>query len=330
MSGRDAVALRTDGAPLNAAWREAVGPTVSLDGAFGGAGGTAALLCWNVWIGRGRLREVIARVRDGAYASHGIPAGAPLVVLVQEAYRASEALPPAPRPRTAPRTALGGVEEDVIETAAALGLSLRYAPSMRNGRHRSDRGNAILATVPLHDAHAFELPFAYQRRVAVTAAVDLARPGGATVRVRFCSAHLDPRGPTATDFLGVRGRSRQTEALVRHLDGLPSGPQIIGADLNLARGTAEPAFRRLKAAGFAPGAPPTWPAWSHTFHRWPRLLLDWILVRDGEGALAGVVVRRLDEREDDRGMFVYGSDHHPLLARVAVAPAPSPEEQWTR
>ena len=320
------LALHTDDdrGGLNAAWREAVGSPVAVDGrAARGAAepGPLALLCWNVWIGRGRLGAVVSRIRDGAYESHGLPAGVPVVALVQEAYRAGDAVPLRLRPRSAPRTVLGGREDDIAETAAELGLSLRFAPSMRNGRHRSDRGNAILSTLSLLEAEAVELPFTYQRRVAVTADVELTAPRGGQVRLRLASAHLDPRGPTARDILGVAGRGRQAAALLRHLDRLPREPQILAADLNLARGIAEPAFRQLAAAGFEPGIPAAWPAWGHTFHRWPRLMLDWVLARDPGSALAGVVVRRIDEHPDDRGLLVYGSDHHPLLARVDLAPA---------
>lgn len=310
-----------DPAGLNAAWGESVGPPVALDGQSDGNGsGSIALLCWNVWIGRGRLREMIGRIRAGDYAQQGFPAGTHVVALIQEAYRGGDDVPAHPRPRSAPRTVLRGGEEDVVGVARELALWLRFAPSMRNGRHRSDRGNAILATMPVAEAEAVVLPFSYQRRVALCAAVDLPGASGGSVRVRVCSAHLDPRGARALDVLGVAGRGRQIDALIRHLDRLPHSPQIVGADLNLARGTLEPAFRRLKAAGFAPGVPPTWPAWSHTYHRWPRLMLDWVLARDTEGRLAGIVVRRLDERPDDDGLLVFGSDHHPLLARVDLAP----------
>lgn len=318
------IALHTDGddGGLNSAWREAVGPPVAFDAADAHpSAGPLALLCWNVWIGRGRLGELIGRIRDGAYAAQGLDAGVHVVALIQEGYRGGDPIPRTLRPRSAPRTVLGGREQDIVETAASCGLSLRFAPSMRNGRDRSDRGNAVLSTLPLAEAEAIELPFTYQRRVAVTAAVDVERPGGGRLRLRVASAHLDPRGPTALDILGVRGRGRQAEKLVRHLDRLPREPQIIGADLNLARGVAEPAFRRLAGAGFTPGAPPAWPAWGHTYHRWPRLMLDWVLARDPGGALAGVVVRRIDEQADDRGLVVFGSDHHPLLARVDLAPA---------
>src|SRR5690606_953726 len=179
------VVLHTDddAAGLNAAWREAVGPPVALDVPGGDAKGPVALLCWNVWIGRGRLGEVVGRIREGRYESQGLPAGAPMVALIQEAYRDGDAVPLRPRPRTAPRTVLGGREESIVAAAEALGMSLRFAPSMRNGRHRSDRGNAILATVPLLETEAIELPFTYQRRVALTALVELARPGGGRVRV---------------------------------------------------------------------------------------------------------------------------------------------------
>lgn len=320
-----AIALHTDGEDdgANAAWRESVGAPASSAGRESGTmdGATLAVLSWNVWIGRGRLAPLVTRIRDGGYAAQGIPAGAPLVVLVQEAYRESASVPDRVRPRTTPRTVLGGREEDITDAADALGLALAYAPSMRNGRHRSDRGNAILATVPLHEPEAVELPFAYQRRVAVCAGIVLERPGGARTRLRLCSAHLDPRGARALDVIGVAGRARQTEGLVRHLDRLAREPQVLGADLNLARGAAEPAFRRLRTAGFEPGLPPAWPAWSHTYHRWPRLLLDWVLARDPNGALAGVAVMRLDEQPDDRGHLVFGSDHHPLLARLDLAPA---------
>ena len=323
MSGTPGVALHThgDSAGLNSAWRESVGAPVAIDHPGEAApAGTIALLCWNIWIGRGRLAKVIHRIRDGKYAAHGLPRAVPIVVMVQEAYREGDAVPVRRAARTAPRTVLRGSEDDIVATADELKLSLRYAPSMRNGRHRSDRGSAILSSLALTEAEAIELPFTYQRRVAVVAAVDLRRPGGAAVRLRVTSAHLDPRGATARDILGVAGRARQAEGLLRHLDTLPREPQILGADLNLARGAAEPAYRRFAEAEFTPGLPGTWPAWSHTFHRWPRLLLDWVLVRDPAGALAGVVVRRLDEEPDDRGLLVYGSDHHPLLARVDLAP----------
>jgi hypothetical protein len=55
----------------------------------------------------------------------------------------------------------------------------------------------------------------------------------------------------------------------------------------------------------------------------PRLLLDWLLVRDPGGTIAGLEIERVDEQPDDRGPYVFGSDHHPLLARLSFAPEPA-------
>jgi hypothetical protein len=45
-------------------------------------------------------------------------------------------------------------------------------------------------------------------------------------------------------------------------------------------------------------------------------VLDYLLVRDRLGAIRQAVVHRLDEHPQDRGPRVFGSDHHPLLARI--------------
>jgi endonuclease/exonuclease/phosphatase family metal-dependent hydrolase len=201
-----------------------------------------------------------------------------------------------------------GAQEDVVETAQALGLNLRYAPSMRNGVLLSDRGNAILSTLPLEDAHAFELPLVLQRRVAVSAGVTLAGH-----KLRLVSAHLDPRGPPGHQWLGASGRAVQARHLVA---SVPHETVILGADLNLGRGRYEPAWRLLGDAGFTFGVPPSSPAWRHTFHALPRLVLDYLLVRDHAGAIHHARVHRLDEHPRDRGPRVFGSDHHPLLTRI--------------
>jgi endonuclease/exonuclease/phosphatase family metal-dependent hydrolase len=265
----------------------------------------------------------VGRVRAGEFARLGAPAGAPLVVLAQEAYRADDSVPAAST-GAAGRVLIGRLRpaEDVVDAARALGLNLRYVPSMRNGADRSDRGNAILSTLPLTDVAAVELPLVLQRRVAVGATV--VAPGGLAVRV--CSGHLDPRGPRGRDWLGAAGRALQAAGLLAALpDGLPA---VLGADLNLGRGRREPAWRLLAAAGFTTGVPPREPAWRHTYHGVPRLNLDYLLVRDGRGGdgrgdgaatITAAVVHRLDEHPRDAGPYVFGSDHHPLLARVELA-----------
>ena len=293
-------------------WRRNVGSHVSLNLTPPSSPGDhrgLIVLSWNVWIGRGRLREVVSRIRRGDYAHLGAEPGLPLVVLAQEAYR-SDASIPAPGSGGAGRVLIAGLgqQEDIVESAHELGMNLRYAPSMRNGAWPSDRGNAILSTLPLEDAQAIELPLVLQRRVAVTSAVRL---GGR--RVRLISAHLDPRGPPGHKWLGAAGRALQ----VRHLvASVADDPAVLGADLNLGRGRYEPAWRLLGEAGFTFGVPPSLPTWRHTFHALPRLVLDYLLVRDSGRVFSGARVHRLDEDPNDRGARVFGSDHHPLLARI--------------
>lgn len=270
---------------------------------------SAVVLSWNVWIGRGRLREVVSRIRNGDYAEHGADPELPLVVLAQEAFRSDSTVPPVPTGRTG-RVLIAhlGFQEDVVETAQVLNLNLRYAPSMRNGPSQSDRGNAILSTLPLEDARALELPLVLQRRVAVCAKVALGDRS-----VRLISAHLDPRGPPGHKWFGSAGRALQTQHL---LSSIGDDTAILGADLNLGRGRYEPTWRLLGEAGFTFGVPPSSPSWRHTFHALPRLVLDYLLVRDRTGAVEQARVHRLDEHPRDKGAWVFGSDHHPLLARI--------------
>ena len=292
------------------AWRANVGAPVALDlspAARRGASDDLVVISWNLWIGRGRLAEVVARVRDTT--------DAPLVVLAQEAYR-SDATVPRRSPRRAIRRSAGGftrrvvAREDIVETARALGLNLRYVPSMRNGAGESDRGNAILSELPLAEAWAFELPLVLQRRVPVLARLPL--PGGP---LHLVSAHLDPRGPPGAAWLGGAGRARQTTHMLEQMDG---DAVVLGADLNLGRGRRERSWRLLHEGAFTAGIPETAPRWRHTFHGVPRLVLDYLLVRDLSGRICHAAVERLDEHPRDRGPTVFGSDHHPLVARLEL------------
>jgi endonuclease/exonuclease/phosphatase family metal-dependent hydrolase len=298
------------------AWRRNVGAQVALDLTATHATPrhrSLVVLSWNVWIGRGHLREVVSRIRNGDYLDLGADPEVPLVVLAQEAYRADSSIPRHPKGQ-AGRVLLAqlGPQEDVVETAHALGMNLRYAPSMRNGSDQSDRGNAVLSTLPLEGAHAVELPLVLQRRVAVTATTILG-----DTRLRLVSAHLDPRGPPGYKWLGASGRALQAKHLVAAVE---DDTAILGADLNLGRGRYERAWQLLGEAGFTFGVPPTLPRWRHTFHALPRLVLDYLLVRDRAGVIAEARVHRLDEHPRDRGARVFGSDHHPLLARIDLHP----------
>jgi endonuclease/exonuclease/phosphatase family metal-dependent hydrolase len=303
-------------------WRLGVGAPVALDApVVSGTGATwrgrLLVLTWNLWIGRGRLVEVVARVRAAFGAKAPDEPEPPLLILAQEAFRADQSVPPVPRGSTARDFSTRFLpEHDIRAAAGELGMTLRYVPSMRNAAHRSDRGNAILSTLPLADAWGWELPFVLQRRVALGATVCL--PDGRPLRV--ASAHLDPRGLAARDVLGVAGRALQTRTLLRNLlDASGPGPTLLGADLNLARGRREPAFRLLDEAGFRHGVPERSPAWRHTYHRMPRLILDWALARDPDDAIAHLDTVRLDEHPQDRGPYVFGSDHHPLLTEIIFA-----------
>jgi endonuclease/exonuclease/phosphatase family metal-dependent hydrolase len=294
------------------AWRQNVGGPVALDLTSSDSGrttsGSLVVLSWNVWIGRGRLLELISRIREGGFSRLGADPDSPLIVLIQEAYRSDSSIPPPAGPAGRVLVAQLGHQEDVVQTARVLGMSLRYAPSMRNGMLQSDRGNAILSTLPLEDAHAVELPLVLQRRVAVSAAVTL---GGRKLRV--VSAHLDPRGPPGYQWLGAAGRELQARHLIT---SMADETAILGADLNLGRGRYEPAWRVLGEAGFTFGVPPCIPEWRHTYHALPRLVLDYLLIRDRTGSIRSAQVHRLDEHPRDRGPRVFGSDHHPLLARI--------------
>src|SRR5690606_17374057 len=151
--------------------------------------------------------------RDGAFEHAGRDPDRPLIILAQEAYRSDDTIPSDGHP-----THHGGAlhppdPDDIIEVARAWGLSLRYAPSMRNGLHRSDRGNAILSTVALGSAHAFLLPYVWQRRVAVTAEI------AGLPDFALASVHLDVGGQPERRRFGRYGggRTAQAEALVRRL-----------------------------------------------------------------------------------------------------------------
>jgi endonuclease/exonuclease/phosphatase family metal-dependent hydrolase len=309
--------------PVLLSWRSNVGAPVLVNHAppLPGPPSRMDVLSWNLAIGVARLGEVIELVRERA--ARGAAGDAPpLVVLAQEAYRADTSIPP-----LAKGAFHGGpvhrshLRMDIVEFAASAGLSICYAPSMRNGPARSDRGNAVLATHALGTSFAFSLPFLRQRRVAIASELE-GLPG-----LGFVSAHFENRGRLA---LGVRSaiglgttRAQQAESLGRRIIATEGGDVVLGGDLNTALGTKDPAYQSLIRAGFRP--PVQRVRWGHTYHGLLRLPLDHILFHSHAGRIRSVEVERLDEHRNDRGRRIFGSDHHPLLARLYLEEAHTAE-----
>jgi endonuclease/exonuclease/phosphatase family metal-dependent hydrolase len=300
-------------------WHGNVGDPVALDLAprVEGQAEGVDVLSWNLGVGTGRLHEVLERLRGGEWGGAGTDPRRPLVVVAQEAYRADETVPERAASRHHGGHIVQGGQCDVVDVAYDLGLSLRYAPSMRNGDERSDRGNAVLCTTALGSSHAFTLPLVRQRRVAVAAEVE------GLADLIFVSAHLDTWGRAPEDR-GWRwrfgaGRAAQSADVARriiHAEGRRG--VVIGADLNTPLGSRDPAVRALVRAGFTPAARVG--TWGYSFRGPVKLLLDHVLYHAAASRLRSVSVARLDPSEPEGGR-VFGSDHHPLLARVSLHPA---------
>lgn len=233
----------------------------------------------------------------------------------------------------------GEPRTDVVAFAKEEGLSLVYVPSMRNGAGGvegcaddeaasvpEDRGNAVLANVPLASPLAVELPFERQRRVAVAAE---ARLGGE--RVAFCSVHLDNRAPWRRAWRSLgQARGRQMAGLLRALatlglirarledgprpfgaqpfgapwgDAQPPAAFVLGGDLNTwTRGVREDAYKRARRRFPEPAAPDPRP--THHFEIGGMLRRsDHLLFTLPPGWRGDC--RRLDD--------TFGSDHYPLV-----------------
>ena len=304
-----------------ARWRRNVGAPVALDLAPPAPAGVRGfdLLSWNLKVGAARLDRLLGRLRGGAHGGAGRDPGRPLVLLVQEAYRADDSVP---ERSLEPGFAGGDLTpphpEDLVDVARRHGLSLRYAPSMRNGAARSDRGNAVLATAALGRSHAFSLLYVRQRRVAVGA--QLAGVAGVDVVSAHLDTHRRPFGGDSPRFGFGGARAHQAERLAQAVVRRDApGGVILAGDFNTPLGERDPAFRALLGAGLLP-ARRLW-EWKHTHHGLVRFLLDHVLFHPGGGRVAAVETLRLDEHPRDRGPAIYGSDHHPLLARVTLGEA---------
>jgi endonuclease/exonuclease/phosphatase family metal-dependent hydrolase len=265
---------------------------------------TLWVVSWNVHVGGGHLRELVADLRAGR-----LTGGTPVrhfALLLQEAYRGGDDLPPHdalyPGGSGVYDGPLARDREDIREDARVLGLNLFYAPSMRNG-DREDRGNAILSTLPLSAPLAVELPVARQRRVAVSGAVAARRSSGTPWRLRVTSVHLenDADGWVRNE----EARLGQGRALLRGLD--EDGFAISGGDFNTwTNGRSEAVIQEMRRAHpdtpRFPGGPTYRRGWGGVIRRY----LDYIFFRLPEDASASY--QRVDR--------LYNSDHYPLVGRV--------------
>lgn len=280
---------------------------------------------WNVNAGGGDLfaflqAEAGLDCSDPSAAVASEPG--PLVLLVQEAWRRSDRMPVVESDRDVPRTVNpdrgpdGGA--DIVGVAERCGLALFYVASARNGpdsgdRPREDKGNAILASVPLTSPIAIDLPFEAGRKVAVAATVQA--PGGE--RVRVVSAHFDVASTlTRTLMSGNQTRARQADGLIEGLrraedDGPLNAVTLVGGDFN-SWSARETALKRMRAAF------PESPEWDGEATWRPlRLPVDHVFFR--RGPFDNVSLREYSRLEDD-----YGSDHYGRRIVVDYAPSPPP------
>jgi endonuclease/exonuclease/phosphatase family metal-dependent hydrolase len=269
-----------------------------------------AIVTWNAHLGEGRLEKLISELRRGSFTK-----GQPVthfVLLVQELFRRDEVPAFAADARSA--RAIRARDEDAPDARAyanRLGLSMLYVPSMRNGAGLSeDRGNAILSTEPLSQPIAFELPFARQRRVAVSAAIDVVH-GGRRSTLRVANAHLEPLSAPRSLWFFLNPRRRQMAALIdlmrtsRFESDVAWVATVVGGDFNTIVNGAEEAVYR-EARGWSSGFAYEDPRATHLLGR-----LDYLFFRLTTGLEART--HRVDER--------FGSDHHPVIGHVSAVKA---------
>ena len=260
------------------------------------------VVTWNVHAGTGDVTELVRRLRSGELTD-GRPATR-FVLLLQEAMRAGALVPSVPQPGVRPPKAagLGEKQSDIVELSQALGLSLYYVPSMRNGaptQTDQDRGNAILSTEALRDFSAIELPFERQRRVAIQASVSGESRLGSPWTLRLVSAHLESTVPASRLWVLANGaRVRQARGLLQAVGS--DQPLMLAGDFNTWLGFLDPAYRVIDQS--IPGVAendrrPTFVPFFRLDHMFARLSDDWT-----------VTTRRLDDR--------LGSDHFPIVARL--------------
>lgn len=227
---------QSDDAGELAEWARAVGPPIVTQrpAAPPPPVESIVVVTWNVHGTHGRLMDFVAQLESGAITGSSVE---DYVLLLQEVVRVRRLPPPIYDDDEMERASrLPGTDPslpDIAETAEALGLGLVYVPSMRNGKEREDRGNAILSTMPIEDAYAFELPFRRQRRVGVAAAITVT-DGGMPRPLRVVSVHLDTSEGRGRLYVLGNPRPAQARATIGYLERIDTATPlaIIGGDFN--------------------------------------------------------------------------------------------------
>ncbi len=315
----------------NARWCGTVGPSIvesiprarlpKLRGAD-----SVAVVSWNIHIGGGDVARFLEEELGYSCQPESWEPTASFshfVLLFQEAYRRSEAVPDAPEsfrfpPRIVPESPPEGWP-DIAQVARRCGLALLYIPSQRNGWEtweggREDKGNAILSTLPLSELAGIELPFEAGRKVAVAATIPM--PSG--VELRVVSVHLDVASTLyRTLTTGNTARLRQTLGLLDALALMEEAraeqePASCGVVPHLIAAVAAGDFNSWSAGESAidqlylcfPDSPP-WDG-EPTHRSFPT---DFIFFRTADDGLVSYL-EGSERRMEDR----YGSDHHARIA----------------
>ena len=261
------------------------------------------VVTWNVKVGGGDVHDLVTQLRRG-----DITGGVPVeyfVLLLQEVHRSGGTVPDRVAGARVPRGIQGrppnGRRSSIDDVARTFGLSLAYVPSMRNGASGEDRGNAILAALPLRDVAAIELPLVRQRRVAVAATIAGHTTAGQAWTLQLASVHLENR--PARGLTGITEREQQ---MMRLLALLPPAPvSVLGGDLNTwVRGEREPAV--TLALQHYPDTGRTADDVTFDGPAFFNARLDYLFARLPGGRFSGYT--RIARR--------YGSDHYPVLAWV--------------
>lgn len=293
-------AVDSDRAAL-ARWRASVGPPVvrTVPASSVSPSDEITVVSWNTALG---AADVVGFVQQLPAAREGRP----LVLLLQEVYRRGDVVPRKFAPGSAFARRLGGAlgltSNDIDSIAAALGMTAYYVPSMRNGGLDSneDRGNAILANIPMSNLEAIELPFERQRRVALAAAVQGLTTDGQRWTLRVVSAHLDNTVARRAWIGSEYGRARQARGLVSWLQG--DAPTVLGGDFNTWFGFSDQAFLETALAF------PQTPTGDRRATFLGMLRLDHLFYRLPAGWQARAV--RAEHR--------FGSDHSPLIGTIRL------------